>query len=210
MTADYTALSPKFGNEIIVVTNGVGTNVPIANYMPPTHDWFMGVYNIENVPVNYCVRVTEVRSNAVTSISANTSYFINSTNPIDYYVMNISAGTCAAGFEVTVGTGDVDLYVRNDYFPTTNLWQFRSARPGTVNETNVVDGSTFPSISPEVVRSRRSRRSNRCSQLHAESESYCGVLDWFGEDQLELVQLMAERVSRSVGARPHPNNTVYD
>jgi hypothetical protein len=40
----------------------------------------------------------------------------------------------------------VDLYIRNDFFPSTNLWQFRSATPGLVDEVVAIDGTTIPRI----------------------------------------------------------------
>jgi subtilisin-like proprotein convertase family protein len=127
---DYATNTPNWGNEVIAVgTNSIPTpiNTVFAGGL-----WYIGVTNATTnalpAPVTYCIKVTEIVAPEIRQFvlvsdgACGGSNTVNtgSTGFADYYLVTIPPNPQNALFQVDVNQGAADLFVRNDFWPTTN------------------------------------------------------------------------------------------
>jgi subtilisin-like proprotein convertase family protein len=143
--AEYWSDNPGTLPEFIVVTNG-GPTSGIAQFSP--FEWYMGVTNASGGGASYCVRVTEILSNQVTSLIATDAPTAFATNVIaheDYYIVEIPPCATAAQFVVNTNYGQLTLLLRNDYWGSTNSYHYSTNGADTPGSLIIqLDGSSTP------------------------------------------------------------------
>jgi len=144
-TNTYSYASTNLGvtNEFIVVRTN---DAPPINDSSGGFDWFMAVTNLENFANGYCVRVSEIRAGNVqvvtlTNITPGGCDYLfagnfSGTNFADYFIVDVPPGMDNLVVDVYANPvgDDVDLYVRDDYWPGTNS---TPASVGTNSDTIV-------------------------------------------------------------------------
>jgi subtilisin family serine protease/subtilisin-like proprotein convertase family protein len=127
-TASYASRHPGTAHEWIVLTTNT-VPVPLAGAAP----WYAAVQNVSTGTPPYFVKVTEVRQGRVHSISANTTFARQNLPPseIDYYVVSFPTNILNAVFNLSVNSGEADLYLGRGTFPTTTLNEYQSTWAGS-------------------------------------------------------------------------------
>ncbi|MBA4148565.1 MAG: S8 family serine peptidase [Verrucomicrobia bacterium] len=137
--------SQNIGNsdELIVVSS---SSTPV-NLGPGT--WYIGVLNLEPVPVDYSVKATEYFESDFNIIDLTPGVPVNGisytgTLLTNYYRFVIDQTNSSALFEIFDLTGDVDLLVSRGSFPTRANHDIANPDEGTFPEEILVDGGMFP------------------------------------------------------------------
>lgn len=141
---DYLSAHPGTNAEsILVLTNSLP--VPLA-----PGRWYLGVFNVDTVPVNYTIRATEFTNlpPVIITLTNAVPYYNTNAGPpanADYYRFVVSPSAARAQFEINHPTGDMTLVVRKGLPPPDLfLYDFLSANPGTNDETILVFTNTAP------------------------------------------------------------------
>ena len=138
-TYDYRSTNGGTTNELVLI----GPNSSPAALAPGR--WTIGITNKSPVPVSLCVRATETGFQVITNM-LGVDYTTNNGLAFEehFLVIFTNDNQCNIDFYLYVSAGDVDLYYRDDTWPTTNSYQFRSVNNGLVTEHIGVTNNNNP------------------------------------------------------------------
>jgi subtilisin-like proprotein convertase family protein len=125
---DYGSVNAGTADELAGVTTANGP-VPLT-----PGRWFLGVYNVDDQPVNYCVSVTQHKV-----LTNGTPLLLSNDTPLTFtipgghtttnlYRFNVDWWNTDVLFEVYDISGDVDLFVGQGAFPSGTLGGLSAAR----------------------------------------------------------------------------------
>jgi hypothetical protein len=147
----YGSFNPSTNTEFIAIaTNSVPEPLSAG-------DWFIAVYNADNVAANYTLRVTEILASEIIRLTNGIPYSNNvvaSTSlvsyPVQYYVYRVTTNAARAQFEIRQTDGDVNIYARETLpLPTPSNSPYHSANENLSPELiSVLDTSVPLPLSP--------------------------------------------------------------
>jgi hypothetical protein len=141
--ATYSSRRPGSMNEAIVLTPG-SAPVPLAGAAP----WHAAVQNVSGHDSLYFIKATEARQDSIQILPVNTTFTRTNLAPleIDYFRVTVPADASHALFNLAVISGEADLYIKRDAFPTTTLYDFESVMAGS--DYYLASSSTLPPLTP--------------------------------------------------------------
>jgi subtilisin-like proprotein convertase family protein len=144
---DYASISPGTNDETIIVTTNSG-RVPLSGGR-----WYLGVFNADKQADSFTILANEYTTGipVIHRLVNDVPFPLTNAGPanaIDYFVYTVTTNAVAVRFEVNNPTADVTLLVHKGLppLPTLNIFDFRSANPGTSNELVVVSPNTTPPL----------------------------------------------------------------
>jgi subtilisin-like proprotein convertase family protein len=139
--------------------------------------WYAAVENVSTGKPPYLVKVTEVRQSRIHVLSAKNTFVQSNLPPgeIDYYVVNVDKDAHSAVFNIAVNSNEADLYLKRGTFPTTTLYDFRSAWTGS--DYQIVSAPSLPAGEWRVAVANPSRTASGSYVLSVLSVTNAAVPD---------------------------------
>ena len=117
--------------------------------------WYIGVFNVTNMPADYTICVQEVlglRYTDLTPLVCTTNAVSIPSNSVHYYRYTVSPAALRTHFTVSnIVNGNVDLFVTRDTAfppPSTSNFVVASTNPGTNSELAAVSLASRPAFVP--------------------------------------------------------------
>jgi subtilisin family serine protease/subtilisin-like proprotein convertase family protein len=134
---DYASTQPGTATDEIVVTTN---SIPVS--LSPGV-WYLGVYNADTNIVDYSIRATEYLGIATNVVQLTNNVPLNAEETYGPYLTNfyrLSITDTNPSFRIDLYnlSGSADVVLRRGMYPTTNLFDVSSTRPGTIPETITV------------------------------------------------------------------------
>ena len=135
---DFNSVNPGIIPEVIDLVDYTMQSLPGI--------WYLGVYNLETVPVTYTIKATITLSGQLPVELTNTLSITNTiaTNTIAFYQYEVSSNAYRVDFEVINLSGNVDLYVQQFLPGGPAMFNYASTNAGTANEIVTVLTDSVP------------------------------------------------------------------
>jgi hypothetical protein len=146
---DYGSINPGGANELVGLTTAQS---PVQ--LTPGK-WYLGVYNVDSQPVNYCVSVTQhkIVTNGTPPLLATdtplTLTIPGGTTTTNLYRFNVDPVYTSALFEIYEASGDVDLFVGQGQLPSEGLGGLSAVRGKQPEQVVVAANDWYWDISGE-------------------------------------------------------------